>query len=394
MADVIPDPIVDGDDYEPGQKYASYRPLLSAIRSARIREEVKLRRINHLKAEVIPFCELRDRESEELMAVFLKYNGPDGIRKHYSQEYDEIKARIASSGDTCLFEDMGYQNPNPISRSGKRNFSYGRLGTISYNIEHDMENNSAESQSGPAQYDAIVKQGPEPWPDPERILSHPDYYGRKPDDSIETLRQEQFERGQERVRQLRSRLSRQAPSTGHGEAEPPIKGEAQLDGESRKRPRENGSDVATDDGPVIFPSRYRVPSSKRLKFSRNTITMSKIAKMGKKRPWLFGYDTAEGYGIYAFVKCPGPNCKHHFSSHPLKEDRAHDHILGCNQQIRDDRDMVREYARQVIKEDGRISDLTVDWARKSNLHLLSSNLQDNHPDNFPLSLDDDDDDDD
>lgn len=47
----------------------------------------------------------------------------------------------------------------------------------------------------------------------------------------------------------------------------------------------------------------------------------------------------------------------------------------------------------MIKEDGRISDLTVDWARKSNLHLLSSNLQDNHPDNFPLSLDDDDDDD-
>ena len=83
------------------------------------------------------------------MAVFLKYNGPDGIRKHYSQEYDEIKARIASSGDTCLFEDMGYRNSNPISRSGKRNFSYGRLGTISYNIEHDMENNSAESQSGP-----------------------------------------------------------------------------------------------------------------------------------------------------------------------------------------------------------------------------------------------------
>ena len=55
MADIIPDPNVDGDDYEPGQKYASYRPLLSAIRSARIPEEVKLRRINHLKAEVIPF---------------------------------------------------------------------------------------------------------------------------------------------------------------------------------------------------------------------------------------------------------------------------------------------------------------------------------------------------
>lgn len=74
--------------------------------------------------------------------------------------------------------------------------------------------------------------------------------------------------------------------------------------------------------------------------------MSKIAKMGKKRPWLFSYKTAEGYGIYAFVKCPAGNCKHHFSSHPLQEYRARDHILGCGQQIRDQRDMVRQYARQ------------------------------------------------
>lgn len=95
-----------------------------------------------------------------------------------------------------------------------------------------------------------------------------------------------------------------------------------------------------------FPSHYRVPSSRFLKFSRNAITMSKIVKMGKKRPWLFGYKTAEGYGIYAFVKCPRGNCKHHFSSHPLRDSRARDHILACNQQIRDDRDMVRQYARQ------------------------------------------------
>lgn len=98
--------------------------------------------------------------------------------------------------------------------------------------------------------------------------------------------------------------------------------------------------------PARFPSHYDLPSSKPLKFSRNNITMSKITKMGKKRPWLFSYKTAEGYGIYAFVKCPGPNCKHHFSSHPLREGRARNHILACNQQIRDDRDMVRQYARQ------------------------------------------------
>lgn len=98
--------------------------------------------------------------------------------------------------------------------------------------------------------------------------------------------------------------------------------------------------------PISFPAKYSVPSSSFLKFSRNAIPMSKIAKMGKKRPWLFSYKTAEGYGIYAFVKCPRGNCKHHFSSHPLRDSRARDHILGCNQQIRDDRDMVRQYARQ------------------------------------------------
>lgn len=98
--------------------------------------------------------------------------------------------------------------------------------------------------------------------------------------------------------------------------------------------------------PDEFPAQYGTPSSTFLKFSRNSITMSKIAKMGKKRPWLFSYRTAEGYGIYAFVKCPAGNCKHHFSSHPLREHRAQDHILACGQQIRDQRDMVRQYARQ------------------------------------------------
>lgn len=98
--------------------------------------------------------------------------------------------------------------------------------------------------------------------------------------------------------------------------------------------------------PDRYPVQYGTPSSTFLKFSRNSITMSKIVKMGKKRPWLFSYKTAEGYGIYAFVKCPAGNCKHHFSSHPLRKYRAQDHILACGQQIRDQRDMVRQYARQ------------------------------------------------
>lgn len=46
----------------------------------------------------------------------------------------------------------------------------------------------------------------------------------------------------------------------------------------------------------------------------------------------------------------------------------------------------------MIKDEGRKSDLTIDWARKSNLHLLPADQQDNHPENFPLSPADDDDD--
>lgn len=42
----------------------------------------------------------------------------------------------------------------------------------------------------------------------------------------------------------------------------------------------------------------------------------------------------------------------------------------------------------MIKDDGRKSDLTIDWARKSNTHLLPPDQQENHPENFPLSLDD------
>lgn len=94
------------------------------------------------------------------------------------------------------------------------------------------------------------------------------------------------------------------------------------------------------------PAQYEVPSSQPLNFSRNTITMSKVVRMSKTRPWVFGYNTEEGYGIYAFVKCPGQHCKHHFSSHPLRGHSARDHLLSCNQPITDEQDMVRQYACQ------------------------------------------------
>lgn len=96
-----------------------------------------------------------------------------------------------------------------------------------------------------------------------------------------------------------------------------------------------------------FPAQYEAPSSQPLNFSRNTITMRNVGKMDKtRRPWVFGYRTEEGYGIYAFVKCPGQNCKHHFSSHPLRGHSARDHFLSCNQPFADEQDMVRQYACQ------------------------------------------------
>ncbi|POS76995.1 hypothetical protein DHEL01_v204614 [Diaporthe helianthi] len=133
------------------------------------------------------------------------------------------------------------------------------------------------------------------------------------------------------------------------------------------------------------PAVSVAPSSQALPSSSNTVTMSKIAKMGKTRPWVFGYNTDEGYGLYAIFKCPRPNCKQRFSSHPLKNNHARDHFVSCGQPVVDEQDMVRQYASQVVKDAGRKSGLTVDWARNSNVILLPANEKNNHPDNFPLS---------
>ncbi|KAK7737615.1 Histone acetyltransferase kat2b [Diaporthe eres] len=706
---------LSGPDFEPGGKLSVYKPLLLDILREETPEDVKLRRINHLKEEVIPYwrhlAEVRSKEAEDLLAVYLKYNGPDGILKRCSQEYDEIKARIAADDtpfvkilesedyDDCsprknIYRNMvtefenerginpreakkqsdqlddieharallkptislvpcativgipHHHNKNPdddpswnvlllevlhrlmaekdgepfidevdetefkdyyldcrrprylkfIEQGLKSDTSVGYGSTSFFNDMHQLfwncrYYNGPESKYATrgANLESIMKtllreMGPvgekllglESWPDPESIYFQPGFnkrlpdYQQEPDRSyVRHLAREQFRLGQGRVQQLRSRLATTANSTGQGADESPVEGEAQPGGESRKRPREEdadateeglnhepkrqrsyrdatpgpsnvgrlsprrasaerlrasadnatddvpededaevievqgpgaskqkqptgepaysgapgpspgaggssynvpsqagrkrartpdaddseGDDVEAEDGrgpegskrrrlmkgapsashplaspeavpatprqatpepgdvepgsaqshltspagpptpqPVSLPTQYAVPSSRFLKFSRNAIPMSKIVKMGKKRPWLFGYKTAEGYGIYAFTTCPRGNCKHHFSSHPLRDYRAQDHILGCNQQIRDERDMVRQYARQVTKDEGRKSDLTIDWARKSNLHLLPANQQDNHPENFPLAPAEDDDD--
>lgn len=137
----------------------------------------------------------------------------------------------------------------------------------------------------------------------------------------------------------------------HPEAAPSTPKRAATDGDDVEEPgsaQSHADSPATEPSPrpVVFPKSYPAPASKFLKFSRNSINMSKIAKMGKRRPWLFGFKTTEGFGIYAFASCPRGNCKHHFSEHPLREHRAYDHIFDCGQPLRDERHMVKDYAVQ------------------------------------------------
>lgn len=72
------------------------------------------------------------------MAVFKKYNGPDGIWKRYAQELDEMKARTPDA-DRSVFKTMEDVAPWPIRRSGDKDFSYGPLGSIRYQIQQNLE---------------------------------------------------------------------------------------------------------------------------------------------------------------------------------------------------------------------------------------------------------------
>lgn len=68
------------------------------------------------------------------MAVFSKYNGSEGIRQGYEQEFEEIKARISLSDDKSLLEDVeSYQAfVGPSYPLRTRTFKYGAFNTISY----------------------------------------------------------------------------------------------------------------------------------------------------------------------------------------------------------------------------------------------------------------------
>ncbi|KAJ0115752.1 hypothetical protein J7T55_010575 [Diaporthe amygdali] len=683
-------PDVDGPDYDPDNgKYGEYKGILTDVREhPELSAEERLRRLDHLKAEIIPFWHrwagIEQKEKEDFMAVFLKYNGSDGIKTRLAEDYDEMEARTTDRGDYKLIEMMNCRYGTPSLRARKQSFLYDNRSYIEYDIEPDSKNNhrkgtrqsdrakaiedeqahpkppfnvhilepeitephhnnandednldlklpllriihrlmnhkdawpfmnrvdetiaedyftiikrprhfkfieqklrtenwygygataffndmllvfhNCRMYNGPdsqytkyadklerlmkkllreiegigmqllTQYNAIVHIGPEDWPDPGWSSRQPGFKRHLPgidrgvpDIGRDALLKEEVERCQARILQLQYLLGTKSSGTRTSTEERVVEGRTQPKGGSLKRPRDEDTEATGDcrkngdkrrrltaggtsdpitsnavplqrnarkqpvsmgqveagpsgsagnapdssrgrqkrakipeddesddnDGleagegygptapkrqrleksrpsarmatsspqaadpepvvpasrvpkavspildseqnlsPAAGPSSPRArglsspsvePSSQPLGFSRNTVTMSKIAKMGKRRPWLFGYSTAEGYGIYAFVECPASGCKHHFSSHPLRQGRAQDHISDCNQPLLDERDIVKQYARQVIKDRGRKSDLTIDWARRSNLNLLPSHLKKDHPENFP-----------
>lgn len=76
------------------------------------------------------------------MAIFLKYNGPDGLRKRYSEELKEMKTRITDADDGILFTELERIKYNPISTGGKQTFQYGPLGSISYNVKLETDDDS------------------------------------------------------------------------------------------------------------------------------------------------------------------------------------------------------------------------------------------------------------
>lgn len=76
------------------------------------------------------------------MAIFLKYNGPGGIRARYSEEMKQMKTRITDADDGILFEYMDNFRRNPTSWSGEDVFDYGPRGKIYYRLQQEVQNDS------------------------------------------------------------------------------------------------------------------------------------------------------------------------------------------------------------------------------------------------------------
>lgn len=82
--------------------------------------------------------EHHNAEAAELLAVFEKYNGPNGIWQHYAQELDEMKSRIPDAY-RYLFRAVGNAAAWRFSRSGNKHFTYGARGSIQYQIRENLE---------------------------------------------------------------------------------------------------------------------------------------------------------------------------------------------------------------------------------------------------------------
>lgn len=85
-------------------------------------------------------AEVRKSEEKDLMAVYLKYNGPDGILKRYSREYDEIKARIAASDDTLLVKGLELYHEDDCS------FQWNIYNQIANRFEKNRVTNPREAK--------------------------------------------------------------------------------------------------------------------------------------------------------------------------------------------------------------------------------------------------------
>ncbi|KAJ9148412.1 hypothetical protein NKR23_g5234 [Pleurostoma richardsiae] len=98
----------------------------------------------------------------------------------------------------------------------------------------------------------------------------------------------------------------------------------------------------------------------------------KITELRKLPYWVFEYRFSRGLSLCT-LRCPSPTCSAPvFSKHPLKRSRAASHLKSCGVPFRNERDIIRKYARVVVT--GRHDrEVTLSWARKHNATLLASN---------------------
>lgn len=120
---------------------------------------------------------------------------------------------------------------------------------------------------------------------------------------------------------------------------------------TKKRTRDSTDETPGGDDASLAKRRKTTPdtvlvASKPSGFTTETVLSSRVTKMGRSRPWVFAYESAAGFSLYAFMKCPAAGCKHKFSEHPLEQGRAVNHFNECQVQIDSEKHMVKEYASQ------------------------------------------------